>query len=127
MGALEELLPVQIKHAATLSGVELVLPLSEALSALEIAKHHQIAVLGVEQFRVQTDGFFLVLDYSGYDAEVSYNGEWGAYADELNLHAEQWLLKHKAEQDHGFILTSISKHEFEEPQRQLSMKPASET
>lgn len=87
MGALEDLLPDSIKRLASPSGNEWVLPRAEALKAVEIAKRHRLAVLGVEQFIVKEDGL-LVLDYSGYDADIPYQGDWNNYASQLNEQAE---------------------------------------
>ncbi len=52
MGALEEILPDEIRQNAILSGSEYVLALRDAQRAIEIASERLIAILGVESFRI---------------------------------------------------------------------------
>jgi hypothetical protein len=113
MGALEELLPDEIRTATLRPGNELVLPYAEAVRVIGIATEHQIVVLGFEAFRVEVDGLQTV-DYSGYDRDVSFIGNWPAYVAANNLAAERWIASHRYGVGHAYILTSVSEAEFAE-------------
>lgn len=111
MQALHQNLPDDVRAAAITSGEELVLPYAEALRAVEIATEHQIAILGLEAFEVQSGGLLTVdmADASGY---IPFAGDWQAYFTALNREAERWILDHPLGENHGYILTSASKTEF---------------
>ena len=111
MGALEEVLPIEIKRSAVLSGQELVLPFSDARRAVEIATHHLIAVLGIECFRIQHDGLG-VMDYSGY--AFGLTGDWQEFVHSNNTEAVRLLDEHDLGDGHGYILTSTSQKEYRE-------------
>jgi len=117
MGDLESILPDELKKAALASGNELVLPYSEALSAIGVASQNNIAVLGLELFDVRKDGL-LTIDYSGYDSgyncDIPFPGDWNTYVASMNAEAERWIKEHRGEVNHGYILTSASEREFAE-------------
>jgi hypothetical protein len=115
MGQLEEVLPDDLKEKTLRPGNELVLPYAEATRAVGIATEHHIAILGFEAFEVQKDGLFTVdlNDPSGY---IEYAGDWLAYVTAMNTEAENWLRGHFFGANHGYILTSASKSEFDQIQ-----------
>jgi hypothetical protein len=111
VGALEQVLPEEVKNRALASGKELVLPFGEALAAITIATNHQIAVLGLDAFEVRKDGLQTVYlaDASRY---ISFSGDWRAYVMNINAEATRWLAEHRLGENHGYILTSTSEREF---------------
>jgi len=111
MGELERLLPDHLKSGAVSSGHELALPYAEALRAIGIATEHQIAILGLEAFQVQKEGL-LTVDYTGYDRDIPFTGDWKAYVAAMNAEAERWIKEHRLGENHGYILSSTSQKEF---------------
>lgn len=111
MKDLEHVLPDYLKRAAVPCGTELVLPYLEALDAVAIATEHLIAVLGVESFEVLRDGL-QVIDYSGYDRDILFAGDWRALVIAHNSQATCWIREHRLGENHGYILTSASQKEF---------------
>jgi hypothetical protein len=111
MGELERVFPDDLKKAAVSCGRELVLPYAEALSGIAIATEHLIAVLGLESFEVRQDGLQPV-DYSGYDRNIAFTGDWKTYVAAINSEAERWISEHRVGENHGYILTSASESEF---------------
>jgi hypothetical protein len=111
MGELERILPDELKRGAVLCGNELVLPYSAALSAIEVATKHQVAVLGLDAFEVRKDGLLTVnmVDPSRY---IPFTGDWRAYVAAMNAEAERWLKEHRLGENHGYILSSTSETEF---------------
>ena len=111
MGRLEEVLPDGLKKSAVASGNELVLPFAEATEAILIATDHQIAVLGLEAFKIQPDGLITVAlcDPSRNNA---FTRDWKAYVALMNDECSRWLLEHRLGENHGYILTSTSESEF---------------
>jgi hypothetical protein len=121
MDDLNRVLPDELKTSTLWPGNELVLPYAEALRAVGIATEHQIAVLGFEAFKVlknERNGLQTV-DYSGYD--VPYVGDWLTYVALTSVEAEHWITRHVYGADHGYILTSASKKEFDQlPRREVA-------
>ena len=114
MGELENLLPAEVKARATMSGSELVLPYSEALSAIRVANLHLIAVLGIESFQIRHDSLLATVSYTGYDSETPFAGDWNGYVTAMNAKAERWIEENRLGENHGYILTSASESEFKE-------------
>lgn len=110
MGDLEALLPDEIKTIFPF-GNELVLPYSEAATAIAIATQHQIAVLGFDVFEVMDDGLATVA-LTDFSASISFAGDWKAYVAQTNSAAEQWIQNHRYGAKHGYVLTSSSQREF---------------
>ena len=112
MGALEKVLPDAIVKTTLWRGNELVLPHAEATRAVEIATEHQIAVLGFEAFDVRKDGLYTV-DLADASRYIHFTGDWLSYVVALNTEAEHWINEHRYGTNHGYILTSASKSEFD--------------
>ncbi|HLG96430.1 MAG TPA: hypothetical protein VKX49_08970 [Bryobacteraceae bacterium] len=109
MGALEEILPDEIRQNAILSGSEYVLALRDAQRAIEIASERLIAILGVESFRILAAGL-AVMDYTGYNFEL--RGDWAEFVRLNNTEALTFLRDHQLPDGHGYILTATSEEEF---------------
>ena len=112
MSDLEAALPQSLKRAAIWSGEELVLPHAQAVSAIKVATDSKIAILGIEAFEVRTDGL-LTVDLADASGRIPFAGEWQAYVARLNAEALQWINEHRFGENHGYILTSASRREFE--------------
>jgi hypothetical protein len=111
VGALDHILPEDVKKRAVAIGNELILPYEDALTAIATATEHQIAVLGFDSGEVVEDGF-RVVDYTGYDRDINFTGDWNAYVAAINAEAERWIKAHRLGKNHGYILTSTSQEEF---------------
>ncbi len=111
MGALEEILPDEIKRNAVLSGQEIVLTLPHAQRAIAFATQHLIAVLGIESFRILDDSLG-VLDYSGYN--LGLRGDWQEFVRLNNSEAVKFLAEHELGVGYRYILTSTSEKEYRE-------------
>jgi hypothetical protein len=72
---LDIVLPEDVKMRAISIGNELILCYEDALAAIAIATEREIAVLGFDSGEVLEDGF-RVLDYTGYDRNVPFTGDW---------------------------------------------------
>jgi|SRR5665213_862341 len=112
MGDLEKILPEEIRRSNLKAGSELVLPYAEASSAVGIATTHQIAIFGFEAFEVQKDGLRTV-DQNDPSAHISFAGDWLAYVVALNTEADHWINEHRYGANHGYILTTASRSEFD--------------
>jgi hypothetical protein len=110
---LDHLLPDDIRKQSLAIGNELIVPYEHALRAVDVANNNAIAVLGFDAGEVVEDGF-KILDYSGYDSAIAYNGDWGAYVSSINVQAKRWLETHHMDRNHGYILTSASQNEFDQ-------------
>jgi hypothetical protein len=116
MGDLEKILPDEIRRSTLWAGNELVLPYAEASSAVGIATKHQIAIFGFEAFEVQKDGPRTV-DLNDPAAHIAFAGDWLAYVVALNTEADHWINEHRYGANHGYILTSASRSEFDQIQK----------
>ncbi len=112
MGALEDLLPEEIKRVSTRSGDEFVVPYLHALTAITIATENDIAILGVDAHEIR-QGNVLTVDMANASAEVEFTGDWRAYVRQLNDAARVWVTGHRLGENHGYILTSASQEEFQ--------------
>jgi hypothetical protein len=115
-GDLDCALSEDIRLRSIAIGNELILPYEDALAAIGIATEHEIAVLGFDSGEVLGDGF-QVLGYTGYDANIPFAGDWKAYVEAMNIEAERWLKEHRLGKNHGYILSSTSREEFDELQQ----------
>jgi|SRR5579862_2986663 hypothetical protein len=117
MGALENLLPEEIKRASLQLGngeVEFLLPYLEALAAIEIATKNEIAILGVDSHEIR-QGSVLTIGLQDGSSTIKYSGDWCAFVQRLNSAARDWVIEHPLGKNHGYILTSASKEEFGRP------------
>jgi hypothetical protein len=113
---LDRAIPEELRLRAVAIGNELILSYDDALTAIGIATEQGIAVLGFDSGEVLEDGF-QVLDWTGYDVNVPFTGDWKAYVGAMNAEAERWIKEHRLDKNHGYILSSTSQREFDELQR----------
>jgi hypothetical protein len=111
VGALGRILPEDVKKRAVAIGNELILSYEDALTAIATATERQIAVLGFDSGEVVEEGF-RVVDYTGYDRDIDFTGDWNAYVAAINTEAERWIRAHRLGKNHGYILTATSLEEF---------------
>jgi hypothetical protein len=111
VGDLDRSLPGDIRLRALAIGNELILSYEDALTAIAFATEHQIAILGFDSGEVQGDGL-QILDYTAYDGDIPFAGDWKAYVAAINIEAERWIKEHPLGKNHGYILTSTSEREF---------------
>jgi len=104
-------LPEDVKKRAVAIGNELILSYEDALTAIATATERQIAVLGFDSGEVVEEGF-RVVDYTGYDRDIDFTGDWNAYVAAINTEAERWIRAHRLGKNHGYILTATSLEEF---------------
>jgi len=107
--ALDNILPSAITAAAWRNGNEWVLPLPQVKEAVKLASEHLIAVLGVEVFHIEENGF-RAENYTGYDFD--FLGDWPAYVQQNNRAAFQFIEKNELGTGYGYILTTSSEEEF---------------
>src|SRR5579864_6536017 len=108
---LDRLLPENVKERALPTGNELILSYEDALTAVAIANQHKIAVLGFDAGEIQEEGF-QASEFTGYDDEVEFIGDWNYFLSQMNARAERWIKEHPLPKNHGYILTSVSQEEF---------------
>jgi hypothetical protein len=111
MGALEDLLPEEIKRESTPSGNEFVIPYRHALTAIKIASEHEIAILGVDSHEIRQGSILTIGLQDGSDT-IKYAGDWRRYVQQLNDAARTWLTENQLGENHGYILTSASNEEY---------------
>lgn len=113
MGDFEKILPVDLLQSVirTLAGseLELVFPFAETRRAILVATTHQIAVLGVEVFRILPDGLG-VINYSGYGFDDK-SDDWTLYVTLNNDAAAQFVSENERGPGYGYILTASSRTE----------------
>ncbi len=104
---MNRVLPDDVKERAVTTGNELILSYEDALNAVSLANEHKIAVLGFDAGEVLEDGF-QASEYTGYDCEIEFSGDWNSYVASMNALAERWLKEHPLPKNHGYILTFTS-------------------
>jgi hypothetical protein len=113
---LETALPRDLVDRGLRSGRELALLQLDALAAVDRATKEAIAVLGLELFEAKDDGF-RTLDYSGYDRDVKFAGDWKIFVASNNSLATQWIESHAPEDSRRYVLTSASRREWDSLQQ----------
>jgi hypothetical protein len=105
----DRILSPEIKQASALSGAEWLIPFYKLNEVIELATQHSIAVLGIEVFRVLSDGLGTE-GYSGY--EFKLDGNWADFVSQNNKSATAYIVRHQFGEGHGYILTTTSENEF---------------
>jgi len=107
----ESHLPFSILEKSFKTGNEYAIPYPEVLQAVQIATAKNIAILGVETFRVVDDA--LRCDrFSGYGFELG--DDWISFVQANNHQALQEIVEVDRHVGNRFILTTASKSEYEE-------------
>lgn len=108
MDDLISIVPTEILDRARRDGKEFVFPHPDVLDVIRLATEHDVAILGIEVFEVKAG--LLVEDYSGY--EFPHGDDWRDFVRDNNSAALEFVCRHPAGGDHGYILTSASEREF---------------
>jgi hypothetical protein len=79
---------------------------------LKSRTNHKIAILGVDSHKVRGKS---ILTVGLFDAssENKCAGDWNALVRRLNGEARDWITANRLGENHGYILTSASKQEFD--------------
>jgi len=88
--------------------------LRRAKEAIDLATKHLIAILGVESFRIEQNGFPL-LNYTGYIYE--FREDWPGYVQQNNQAALSVIEEYPLGEGHGYIQTASSELEFQSLRR----------
>jgi hypothetical protein len=106
----EKTLPSEITNLAVRSGNELIFPLDEARSAVRIARHNLIAILGVEVLHFLDNGRLGVETYSGY--EYTFDENWQDFVELNNDAASHFIEENVFGKGYGYTFTTTSENEF---------------
>jgi hypothetical protein len=110
-------IPAIAALATGVTGSELTFTFPEVLEAIKLCTSEQIAVLGVEVFKVRAGGYYTE-NLSVYDLKPELkrgpeNKEgWVDYVRANNALAEDFISQNPAGDDHVYILTTSSWGEF---------------
>ena len=110
VGDVDRVLSHEMKKRALKIGRELILGYEDALAAIAIATDHRIAVSGLDSGEVLEDGFRGV-EYTGYDEDIEFSGDWDVYVAAINAEAGRWIKEHPLGRNHGYVLTSTCEEE----------------
>jgi len=95
---------------------ELTFAFPEVLHVIKLCSTNLIAVLGLDLFKILSDGLYQTVKLSGYHLEIKQNPqrveEWPEYVQLNNTLAEEFVRQNPAGDDHLYILTTSSWREF---------------
>ena len=112
MNDLRRLLPDTLSKLALDVDDELVFPFPQVLEVIRFATSKGIAVLGVEMVEVQ--GRKLRFEgWSVYDSSMHFEGDWQQYVRSNNASARDVVKRNPCGEEHGYLLTAVSKGEFD--------------
>ena len=104
------------KSAGRFGDNELSFALPEVLEVIQLCSVKQIAVLGVELFKVHEDGLYQTEKLTDYDLRLkqdpSTQQEWPEYVRANNARAEEFVRQNPAGDDHVYVLTTSSWREL---------------
>ena len=112
--------PIVALAAGRTPGGELTFTFPEVLEAIKICTANQIAVLGVEIFRVEAEGSYRAAGSSDYDLRLSPKwsslrpNDWAGFVRENNMLATETVSLNPVGDEHVYILTAASWPEFSE-------------
>ena len=110
MPDLDSLIPEAIRKLAVKSGSEWLYPRNAINQVIAIADDNEVAILGVEVFRILSSGLQTEA-ISGY--ELPFSGDWKDFANKNNALALEFVRQTPQEAPHtGYILTAVDKDEF---------------
>ena len=111
------LIPTIAAATAGLLGTEPMFTFPKVSQVIKLCSAHQIAVLGVELFLVETGGY-RASGCSDYDLRLASvwagveTENWEGYVAVNNSMAEDYICQNPAGDDHVYILTTASLREF---------------
>jgi hypothetical protein len=97
----------------------------EVLDAIRLCYTKQIAVLGVELFKVREDGLYQTEKLTDHDLRMKQDPtqqEWPEYVSANNALAEEFVRQNRAGDDHVYVLTTSSWRELDQI-KELKKKP----
>jgi hypothetical protein len=104
------------KSAGTFGDNELSFAFPEVLEVIQLCSAKQIAVLGVELFKVRSDGLYQTEKLTDYDLRMKQDPstpqEWLEYVSTNNAKAEEFVRQNPAGDDHVYVLTTASWREL---------------
>lgn len=104
------------KSAGAFGDNELSFAFPEALEVIQLCSANEIAVLGVELFKVREDGLYQTEKLTDYDLRMkqdpSTQQEWPEYVRANNARAEEFVRQNPAGDDHVYVLTTSSWREL---------------
>ncbi len=99
------------KSVGTFGDNELSFAFPEVLEVIQLCSANQIAVLGVELFKVRDGGMYNAA-LSVYDLSIGSDPEtvpeWPEYVKKNNAQAEEFVRQNPAGDDHVYVLTAAS-------------------
>ncbi len=111
---LDSFVPDKLRVQATKVGNEWLYPIDAVSELIRIADERDIAILGVELFRIVANGLQTEA-MSSY--EVPFDGNWNDFVRKNNALASEFVHRSHKGQNGGYILTSVNETEFADPTR----------
>ena len=115
-GDFEAIPTVVEKSAGRFGDNELTFAFPEVLEVIQLCSVNQIAVLGVELFKVREDGLYQTEKLTDYDLRMkedpSTQKEWPEYVRANNDRADEFVRQNPAGDDHVYVLTTSSWREL---------------
>lgn len=114
-GDFEALPEIRSKAVGAMSDGELTFAFPEVLEVIQLCYAKQIAVLGVELFKVRENGLYQTEKLTDYDLRMKQNPmqrEWPEYVVANNAHADEFVRQNQAGDDHVYVLTTSSWREL---------------
>ena len=106
---------VASKAVGAMSDGELTFAFPEVLDVIQLCYAKQIAVLGVELFKVLENGLYQTEKLTDYDLRMKQDPtqqEWPEYVRTNNARAEEFVRQNQAGDDHVYVLTTSSWREL---------------
>lgn len=114
-GDFEAIPEVASKAVGAMSDGELTFAFPEVLDVIRLCYAKQIAVLGVELFKVLENGLYQTEKLTDYDLRMKQDPtqqEWPEYVRTNNARAEEFVRQNQAGDDHVYVLTTSSWREL---------------
>jgi hypothetical protein len=115
-GDFEAIPAVVEKSAGRFGDNELSFAFPEVLEVIQLCSVNQIAVLGVELFKVREDGLYQTEKLTDYDLRMKQDPaikqEWPEYVRDNNARTEELVRQNPAGEDHVYVLTASSWREL---------------
>lgn len=117
--AMEKIETIAARANTREPGGQLAFTFPEVIEVIAICTANQIAVLGIEVFRLK-DGLFYASGFSTYELELEKRwprlaeSDWDKYTADNNAHAEEFVHLDPRGDDHVYVLTTASWNEHQE-------------
>jgi hypothetical protein len=117
ISSIEAIPSIASRAAGKTPGGELIFTFPEVLEVVKLCSANEIAVLGVEIFRVTASGYS-ASGSSDYDLQLTRKWltvrptDWRQYVSEANELAEKTVSRNPVGDEHVYVLTAASWSEF---------------